>query len=356
LAGLSAELIEAIAFAGIKENTHMERSASLRILLAISLLCILNCSDRSTSDVDEGESPLPGLFTDQTIIVDGETRCYDYYVPENLEGSLRPLVFLLHGGGSNTDDLTGESGFKAPYSVWMDIADAEKFLIVYPEGTTNPSGELGWNDCRADATTNPTVNDVAFIDTLIDHFSSTFNIDPNRIYATGTSNGGHMSLRLALELSDKITAAAPVVAAMPERNGCSAPDNPVSILFMNGTQDPLLPYNGGEVAPSIGGRGTVLSTQTSIDYWIDVNQTDSIAAIVNFPDIHSGDDSSVERLTYPNGIDGTQVVLYKVSGGGHVEPSIREQYSAIVELYLGKQNHDIEMAQEIWDFFKSKTR
>ncbi len=328
----------------------------VRILLTISLLCIVNCSDTSTSDIDADESLLPGLFTDLTIIVDSETRRYDYYMPENPGDSLRPLVFLLHGGGSNTDDLTGESGFKAPYRVWMDIAEADKLIIVYPEGTTNPSGELGWNDCRADATTNPTVNDVAFIDALIDHFSRTFNIDPNRIYATGTSNGGHMSLRLALELSDKIAAAAAVVAAMPERNGCSAMDNPVSVLFMNGTDDPLLPYNGGEVAPGIGGRGTVLSTQASIDYWIDVNQTDSTAAMADFPDIHAGDDSSVQRLTYSNGIDGTQVVLYKVSGGGHVEPSIREQYAAVVELYLGKQNHDIEMAQEIWDFFKSKTR
>lgn len=334
----------------------MEGRSKLRVLLAISLLCIFSCSDTSTSDVDGDESLLPGLFTDLTILVDGETRSYDYYMPDNVGCALCPLIFLLHGGGSNTDDLTGESGFKAPYKVWMDIADAEKFIIAYPEGTTNPLGELGWNDCRADATTNPTVNDVAFIDALIDHFSSTFNIDPNRIYATGTSNGGHMSLRLALELSDKIAAVAPVVAAMPESNGCSAPDQPVSVLFMNGTDDPLLPYNGGEVAPSIGGRGRVLSTQTSIDFWIDVNQTDSTAKIVPFPDINTEDDSSAKRFSYPNGMDGTQVVLYKVSGGGHVEPSMREQYSAIVELYLGKQNHDIEMAQEIWDFFKNKTR
>jgi polyhydroxybutyrate depolymerase len=329
---------------------------TLRILLLLSLLCLLSCSDSSTPGADDGESPLPGLFIDNSIIVDDVARSYDYYIPDDLGDAFCPLIFLLHGGGSNTDDLTGESGFKAPYKVWMDISDTEKFIVVYPEGTINPSGELGWNDCRADATTNPTVNDVAFIEALIDRFSSDYNIDADRIYATGTSNGGHMSLRLALELSDKIAAAAPVVAAMPAMNGCSAPNDPVSILFMNGTHDPILPSSGGEVAPDIGGRGTVLSIQASIDFWTDVNRTDAIAQIVDFPDIDTADDTSVRRMTYPNGINGTQVVLYEVSNGGHVEPSIQEQYAPIVEVYLGRQNHDIEMAREIWSFFKNKMR
>lgn len=228
----------------------MKYKAVVQIVLTISLLSICSCSDTSMPDGDEGESPLPGLFTDHALIVDGSTRSYDYYIPDNLGSSLRPLVFLLHGGGSSKDDLTGESGFKAPYKVWMDIADSEKLVIVYPQGSLNPSAEPGWNDCRGDAATNPSVNDVAFIDALIDQFSSRFAIDPNRIYATGTSNGGHLSLRLALELSDKITAVAPVVAAMPERSSCRSPHNPVSVLFMNGTDDPILPYRGGEVAPA----------------------------------------------------------------------------------------------------------
>jgi len=275
-------------------------------------------------------------------------------MPSDLGSSLSPLVFLLHGGGSNTDDFTGESGFKAPYKVWMDIADAEKFIVVYPEGTNNSLGDPGWNDCRADATTNPTVNDVGFIDALINHFSSSFSIDTNRIYASGTSNGGHMSLRLALELSNKIAAVAPVVAAMPAIS-CSGPVHPISVLFMNGTDDPLLPYNGGTVAPNIVGRGTVLSAQESVDFWTDFNQTDSSPTIIDFPDINTEDSSTVKSITYSNGVEGTQVILYEVSGGGHVEPSIQEQYASILESLLGKQNHDIEMAKEIWNLFKNKT-
>ncbi|MCF6270585.1 MAG: hypothetical protein L3J41_12800 [Melioribacteraceae bacterium] len=295
-----------------------------------------------------------GLFTQNTIIVDSITRTYDYYIPSNLGFSPVPLVFMLHGGGSKSDDLTGESGFKAPYKVWMNIADNEKFIIVYPNGTINPLGGQGWNDCRADATTNPSVDDVGFIDSLIDYFSNLYNIDANQIYATGTSNGGHMSLRLALELSNKIAAVAPVVASMPASR-CSDPDYPISILFIIGTDDPLSPYNGGEVAPDIGGRGTVLSAEESINFWVVFNQTDTIPTIMNYQDINTTDNSTVKSITYSNGIELTQVVLYKILGGGHLEPSIQEQYSAILELSLGSQNHDIEMATVIWNFFKDKT-
>ena len=158
---------------------------------------------------------------------------------------------------------------------------------------------------------------------------------------------------IRVNMSNKI-AAVPVVASMPAMR-CSDPVHPISVLFMNGTDDPLLPYNGGTVVPHIPGRGTVLSAQESVNFWVDFNQTSSSLTIINFPDINLEDNSSVKSYTYSNGIEGTQVVLYEVSGGGHVEPSIQKQYSAILELSLGKQNHDIEMAKEIWSFFKNKT-
>lgn len=331
----------------------MKWKSIILLLQATIFLSLTGCVGASSSGVHPFH--VAGLFADNTLIVGGLTRRYDYYLPANLGTSSRPLVFLFHGGGSSPDDLTGASGYKAPYKAWMDLADKEKFILVYPEGTVNPKGGLGWNDCRGDATTNPTVDDVAFVGALIDRFSSSFNINTRRIYASGTSNGGHMALRLALELSNRIAAVAPVVAAMPARSGCAAANNPISVLFMNGTADPLLPYTGGEVAPAIGGRGTVLSAQASIDAWLAFNKTDRVPLIDSFPDIEKGDHSAVKRITYANGREGTEVVFYEISGGGHVEPSIVEQYSPLLELYLGKQNHDIEMAQEIWNFFKAKT-
>ena len=316
------------------------------ILIFLSISC-----HKPTDNEEPYES---GLFTNNTIIIDGITRTYDYYIPSNLGSSLVPLVFLLHGGGSKSDDLTGESGFKAPYKVWMDIAEEEKLILIYPNGTNNPLGAQGWNDCRADATTNPSVNDVSFIDSLIDYFPNSYNIDTNRIYATGTSNGGHMSLRLALELSNKIAAIAPVVASMPAIR-CNNPVHPISVLFIIGTDDPLSPYSGGEVAPNIGGRGTVLSAEESVNFWVAFNQINSVPSIMNHQNINTTDNSTVKSSTYSNGIELTQVVLFEILGGGHLEPSIQEQYSPILELSLGNQNNDIEMATVIWDFFKNKT-
>jgi len=328
------------------------RGRSFLVLLVISVH--VGCSGASSSDPDDGVPPQAGLFKDNTLVVHGVARTYDYYVPTGSDSSAKPLVILFHGGGSSPEDLTGESGTKAPYKVWMEVAEAEKFIVVYPEGTENPLSGLGWNDCRADATTNPAVDDVGFVAALIDDLSASFNIDASRVYASGTSNGGHMSLRLALQLSDRVAAVAPVAAAMPAVP-CHGPERPVSVLFMNGTADPLLPYGGGPVAPDVGGRGTVLSAQASVALWVDFLKTDANPAEVRFPDLDSGDDSTARSLTYSNGIEGTQVVLYEIAGGGHLEPSIQEQYSGVVELLLGRQNHDIEMARRIWDFFRDKT-
>lgn len=341
----------------MNQNRHKKhRTLSLGVV-ALALFWLCACSGSSSSDRYFDEVRETGLFTNRSIQVNGVDRHYDYYVPAGLDSSKPALLFLLHGGGSEPADLTGESGFKAPYKVWMEIADSEKFIVVYPEGSLNSAGDLGWNDCRADATTNPSLNDVDFIETLIDFFISTSNIDAERIYVSGTSNGGHMAIRLAFELAHKIAAIAPVVAALPAVPvaGCAVPEQPLSVLFMNGTDDPLLPFMGGEVAVDSGGRGTVLSIQESLAVWVTFNRTDVVPVISHFPDINSFDGSTVKKSVYANGIEETEVLLYEVVGGGHVEPSQREQYSALVELLLGRQNHDIEMANEIWMFFKDKT-
>ena len=163
-----------------------------------------------------------------------------------------------------------------------------------------------------------------------------------------------MSIRLALELSNKIAAVAPVVAAKPAVS-CNDPVLPISILFLLGTDDPLSPFQGGEVAPTIGARGTVLSAQESLDFWREVNKTDANPIVTNFSDISDGDSSTMCKVLYDNGKRETQVILYEVKGGGHLEPSIQEQYAGIIEVSLGKQNHDIEMAREIWNFLRDKT-
>ena len=295
-----------------------------------------------------------GLYT-KSININGVNRRYAVYIPKNIENISVPLIFELHGGGVYIEDMTGESGHKTPYKLWMELAESEKFIIVYPEGLNGAYDKPTWNDCRGDCIVSSDADDVRFTETLIENISGLYNIDTGRIYVSGTSNGGFMALRLAVCLSDKIAAVSSVGAAMPAVSECSSPVNPISILFMNGTDDNHMPYTGGYLSnPPNPDHGSALSTDSSVAFWVDFNQTDTVPTHYTFPDSDTDDGGIVEKFSYKNGMHGTEVILYKVNGGGHSAPSIREQYSTLFEEYFNKQNHDIEMTTEVWNFFKDK--
>jgi polyhydroxybutyrate depolymerase len=191
---------------------------------------------------------------------------------------------------------------------------------------------------------------------LIDAVSSGWAVDQERVYVSGTSNGGFMALRLAQELSDRVAAVASVAAGMPAVPACGAPENPVSVLFMNGTDDNHMPYGGGYLSnPPDPAHGSVLSTPDSVRYWVDFNLATVDPLVHVFPDLDPEDGGIVERFTHGNGREATEVVLYRVNGGGHSAPSIRERYSALFERYFNRQNHDVEMTAELWRFFRDKT-
>src|SRR3989304_2716891 len=131
------------------------------------------------------------------------------------------------------------------------LADREGFIAVYPDAV-----ERNWNDAR-DA---PNIQaqrengeEFVFIGALIPLLTREFGIDPRRVYSTGISNGAFMSQRLAVELSDRIAAIAPVVGGMAPRLRERTPKTPVSVLVMNGTDDPLVPSQGGPGAGTPGG-------------------------------------------------------------------------------------------------------
>ncbi len=323
----------------------------IRSVFIILIFTSISCHQQN----DSASHDTFGLFT-KSIKVDGSLRRYAIYVPQDIGTSLIPLVLELNGGQVYIEDMTGESGKKSPYKLWMDLAETNNFIVVYPEGLPGTSGKPTWNDCRANFIVNSNADDVSFISSLIDEISLNYNIDPNRIYVSGPSNGGFMALRLAVELSDKIAAVSATIAAMPDSSECGQAQNPVSVLFMNGTNDNYVPYNGGTIGnPPDPDHGSVYSTEESVNIWTAFNQTDATPNIYNFPDLDTDDGGKVTRYTYSNGIEGTEVVLYQVNGGGHSAPSIQEQFSDLFELIFNKQNHDIEMTTEVWNFFKNKT-
>lgn len=331
-----------------------------KIFRFLILLIVLVSFDASVELIEvnafevERLDQTPELNTEAKIIFQGQARNFFYYVPADLPSVAVPLVFVLHGyGGSGMHtgvDGTSRGDIKRG---WMQLADKNKFIVVYPNGIKNSKGKRAWNDCRG-LEENGQQDDVGFFRELIEYISSNFTIDKQKIYATGISNGGHMSIRLAMELSDEIAAVGVIAAAMPDSTVCVEPDNPVSILFMNGTRDKLLPFTGGEM---IANRGKVLSTAESVKYWVTFLATSENSIFEKRKDIYPDDGSIVTIDLYKNGFQGSAVALYTILGGGHSSPSIEFPNATTrkIRKLIQRQNRDIECSTEVWNFFRTNT-
>lgn len=303
-------------------------------------------------------TPLPsaareGLSTQLTLQHGGLERRYDLFVPPGNPKALRPLVVILHGHGGSAAHITGKAGKRSPHNAWLDVAERERIILLVPDGAVSPDKRQGWNDCRKDTGTNPSTDDTGFLRALVEQTLRDYRGDPARVYVTGTSNGGFMSLRMALEAQDLIAAAAPVVAAMPAVNKCTIGPGKVPVLFINGTEDPLVKYAGGPIFNNKGDRGSSLSVEESVAWWVKHNGASGTPAHSVFPDTDPDDGSTAEKYAY--GGD-APVVFIKVIGGGHTEPSLRRHYGPLFRAIVKRQNKDFEMAEEVWSFFKDQRR
>lgn len=171
---------------------------------------------------------------------DGRVRTYELYVPTTLPEGPVPLVVALHGGTGWGKQFERNSGLDG-------LAEANGFLVVFPDGVgagPTESDRRTWNAgycCGAAAREN--VDDVAFIDQLLDTIGAEYDVDPSRTFATGHSNGGMLSYRLACELSDRFAAVA-LQAGSLGVEPCE-PELPVSLLHIHGTADTNHPIDGG---------------------------------------------------------------------------------------------------------------
>ena len=327
----------------MRGNTVIRKN--ILCVLSSIILCILLCAF-SWSQKRAGT-----LIKNLLLAWNGEVRRYYLYVPADLSDEPVPLVIVLHGGDQTLEEVVRHAPAR-----WMQLADRDKFIVVYPAGRNRH-----WHDCRDD-NQDSDADDAGFINALIDELAKVYAVDQQRIYASGESNGGMMCYRLACELSDRIAAVGAVAANYPAiHTECTGPANPVSILIMNGTADPIMPWDGGCIKNRRGkcwkNKGTVMSTPETVEFWKQFLQTDDAPAIDELPDIDKTDNSTVTRETYTNGSGGTEVVLYRINNGGHTYPTIQWKTSGDGRslLPLGNQNHDIEGIDRIWEFFKRHT-
>ena len=304
------------------------------ISLSTLLLAALACTRGGTPAPDEG------VLSSGTIPHDGLERSYVTLVPTSYEdGERAPLVLALHGGGGD-----GERMCKLKGGV-QELAEEGGFIVVCPDGVENH-----WNDgrelekWRAHA---EDIDDVGFLLSLIDIISDDYSIDPDRIFVTGMSNGGKMSLRLACEAADTFAAAAPVIASLPADLDCH-PSEPISILVMNGMEDPLVPWEGGQVHFYRQELGEALSTPDTLAFWVSENGCDPTPVSEWLPDIDPEDKTRIKKEVYSECDAQTSVVLFSVEGGGHTWPGGSQYVPAML---IGRVSNDLHTGEEIWKFF-----
>ena len=262
----------------------------------------------------------------KTINVNGVNREFILYIPSTYNSTdTVPIMLNFHGWTMSASDQMDMSDMRA-------LAEYEKFILVYPQGTkfkNRSYGSTHWN--VGSWTKGSTSDDIGFVDELIDYMSDNYNIDLERIYACGYSNGGFFSHELACNLSNKIAAIGAVSANMSTRtkDNCN-PSHPTPVITVSGTNDHEVSYDGTNFEGQI-------SHNEVLNYWINYNQTDASSIISDLPNINTTDGSMVKLYQYKNGNNNVEIEHYKVINGGHDWPG---SYG----------NMDIDANSIIWRF------
>jgi polyhydroxybutyrate depolymerase len=271
------------------------------------------------------------------------TRTYRIYVPANPHNPA-PLILVLHGGGGS-----GSGQEMMTKQRINRIADREGLIVVYPDGVGRNWND-GRHDLRAEAAKKD-VDDVGFLRELIRVLSARFHVDSKRVYATGMSNGGFMSFRLACDAADVIAAVAPVAANLPaELAPDCKPAQPIPVAMFSGTDDPIVPWNGGSVSVFGMKRGQTLSAVQTFETWskLDGCRKSSTGEPVDRV-VADGTSLLLHTRTDCNG--GAEVRLYEIRGGGHAWPG---GVPYLGERLVGRVSSEIDASDEVWSFFSRR--
>lgn len=260
----------------------------------------------------------------QTLRVNGKLREYGLYKPSIQSSQKIPLLIYLHGAGGVIWPAITES-------YWGTIAEREKFMVVMPQalkGTTASGTYIQWN-----AHNLLMWSDVTYINNLIDSLNLKGNVDMERIYVSGMSNGGYMSFKLAMELQDRLAAVAPIAGLIDKTLFATySLHKPVPLCYMHGTADDIVRIEGDSW--SVGWNDI-------LQFWLDNNQLTAAAVVTQLPDISVIDLSTVTKFEYKSYSGQEDIIFYQINNGGHSVPGI-EPYA----------NQDINAFEEIWQFLK----
>ncbi|MBI5952958.1 MAG: polyhydroxybutyrate depolymerase [Chloroflexi bacterium] len=310
----------------------MTKSHQLFAVLCVVLLSALACARSAVNPATPSPSSLPAGEVTRTLTHDRHERSYILYVPASIDWSQPvPLVFVFHGGMGNAASAIHMSGFN-------QVADQNGFLVAYPNGTSRLSDDklLTWNsgNCCGYAQ-QKNMDDIGFVRAIVTDLQSLVDIDVKRIYASGMSNGGMLSHRLACEAADVFAAVAPVAGTL-NFSPCN-PSQPISVIEFHGTGDQHLPYDGGFGSESLVDVDFT-SVQDSIRFWT------SFDGCASQPQTNSFD--NIKREVWTGCAASTSVELYTIIGEGHTWPG-----GAAGRESADRPTQTISASQLIWEFF-----
>jgi polyhydroxybutyrate depolymerase len=300
--------------------------------LFLAAACLLLTSCPVFGETGQGKDTLFSLRHD------GRVRTYLVHLPASYsKDKAWPVVLVFHGGGGQGEKMASMTGFSRK-------ADREGFIAVYPNGTGYWQNRfLTWNagNCCAYAY-EYRIDDVGFIRALIGQLKKDFSVDDRRVYATGISNGGMMSYRLACGLSDLIAAIGPVAGA---QNIDCEPGQPVSVVILHGTADLYVRYKGGaplRMADVLNPR-VDRPVSEAVAFWVKQNRCGES------PVKEKKGKVTVER--YGGCTAGTAVTLYTLQDEGHTWPGGTKW-----ALWADEPSREISATDVIWEFFKDHPR
>jgi polyhydroxybutyrate depolymerase len=280
---------------------------------------------------------VPAVSGRGTLTVSSGERSYVLHVPSGGSGP-RPLVLAMHGYTLNATEHERTTGLS-------ELADREGFVVVYPEGIGVPTS---WNAGICCSYDDKSRDDLAFLAELIDHLGESTCLDQGRVYATGFSNGGMLTYRMACEMSDRIAAVASVAGSMVLPEDQCQPVRPVPLMHTHGTADPIVPFDGGSGPAWLTPAGETPATFPSA--------ADEVALFAALNGCSSDTESvfserDTECIRHSNCTDNAAVMLCTVDGGGHAWPGGADP-GLLLSLIMGQQSQTLPTSQVMWDFLK----
>ena len=331
--------------------------------MSLLLVLLMGCSNRLTTEPCQDRFSSPGAYT---CPFEGfANREYDLVLPRGYDGSQPvPVVVAIHGGGGSrvAQARTSCPGGKVDEPECLHkLADKEGFAVVYPNGTGgnglganirtwNAGGGGGDWRCASGKACENGVDELAYFNGLLDDLEERVNVDTDRIYATGLSNGGAMSHRLACELSDRIAAVAPVGGAMQlTTSDTCEPSRPIPVLQVHGTEDPCWKYAGGVSDCPIGQNGLKhVAVSRTMNEWAEILECEGDPVVTDLAD--KQDDGTHTRRHVWQGCD-ADLELLEIVGGGHAWPN---GHPYLAERTIGTVPRDWG-SEEIWAFLSRQS-